>query len=56
MCPCGNASEVTWSDLLAGGTWGAGETRFFRVHYRDHLGPCGTGANLTNGVQVTFQP
>jgi hypothetical protein len=32
----------------------AGESWFFQTYYRDPSGPCGTQANLTNAVAVTF--
>lgn len=32
----------------------AGESWFFQTYYRDTTGPCGTQANLTNAVAVTF--
>ena len=51
----------------ATGIWGAGlaeqtgvspgDLRRFQVWYRDPSGgPCGTGANLTNGLEITFTP
>jgi hypothetical protein len=36
--------------LLSGSVW------YFQCWYRDTSGPCGTGTNLTNAVQVTFVP
>jgi len=30
--------------------------RYYQVWYRNVLGPCGTGSNLTNGVQVNWIP
>lgn len=36
--------------------WAVGETLYFQVWYRNNAGPCGSGFNLTNGVQVTFTP
>jgi hypothetical protein len=36
--------------LAAGTTWS------FQAYYRDTLGPCGTGFNTTNAVNVSFVP
>jgi hypothetical protein len=36
--------------IQAGSTWN------FQVWYRDPAGPCGSGANLTNAVEVLFRP
>ena len=36
--------------ILPGSHWN------FQVWYRDATGPCSTGANLTNGLGVTFRP
>ncbi len=33
-----------------------GNTYYFQAWYRDNLGPCGFGWNLTNGLEVTFTP
>jgi hypothetical protein len=38
------------ADIYAGSTW------HFQAWYRDTLGPCATGSNLTNAMTVTFQP
>ena len=34
----------------------AGQTTFFQAVYRDHNGPCGTGANATNALAVFWGP
>jgi hypothetical protein len=36
--------------------WLGGQTWNFQVWYRDPLGPCGIGNNLSNGYRVTFIP
>jgi hypothetical protein len=33
-----------------------GGTRTYQAWYRNPSGPCGSGSNLTNGVQVTWVP
>lgn len=33
-----------------------GGTRTYQAWYRNPNGPCNTGSNLTNGVQVTWVP
>jgi hypothetical protein len=43
--------------LAASGGFGAGETRYFQCWYRDPVnGPCGSGFNLTNGVELVYTP
>jgi hypothetical protein len=34
----------------------AGGVRYYQGWYRNNLGPCGTGSNLTNGVSVIWIP
>ncbi|HIG10027.1 MAG: hypothetical protein ABGY71_09505 [bacterium] len=52
------AGEATWGPgmgAIAG--WQAGDTRHFQLWYRDPgAGPCGSGFNLTNGIEIGFQP
>jgi hypothetical protein len=49
------AGMATWGPGLAStGGWAAGQTRYFQVWYRDSTGPCGTGVNMTNGLEITF--
>jgi hypothetical protein len=51
--PSGTA--VWASGLRALGGWLPGDTRRFQAWYRDPIaGPCGTGFNLTQGVQIQF--
>lgn len=42
--------------LQAGGGYSSGDTRYFQIWYRDPQGPCGTGFNLSSGIQIDFQP
>jgi hypothetical protein len=43
--------------LRAAGGWEAGDVRRFQAWYRDPLGsPCGSGFNLSQGVEASFQP
>ena len=44
----GNFAPIHW--LTAGSTW------HFQQWYRDPLGPCATGANVSNVASVTFTP
>lgn len=38
------------------GGWDAGDTRIIQVWYSDPFGPCSSGFNLTNAVEVVFIP
>ncbi len=48
--------QASWGPgLSAAGGWTAGDTRRFQAWYRDPLGtPCGTGFNLSHGLEVFF--
>ncbi|MCB9915394.1 MAG: hypothetical protein H6828_09630 [Planctomycetes bacterium] len=54
----GTTSETTLDLSTAGGNQvAAGDTRYYQLWYRDATqGPCGTGWNLTNALQVTWLP
>lgn len=45
-----NFFEAPIGQILAGDTWN------FQTWYRDPLGPCGTGSNLSSALSVTFVP
>ena len=48
---------ATWGPgLAADGGWVAGDTGTLQAWYRDTVGPCNAGFNLSNGLQVTFSP
>ena len=40
----------------ASGTIAPGDTLYFQTWYRDPTGPCGTSANVTSAIKVTFLP
>jgi len=40
----------------ASGHIASGDTWYFQTFYRDVLGPCATGGNLTNNVEIIFTP
>lgn len=50
--------DATWGPGLAVmGGWTSGDIRRFQTWYRDPTGsPCGTGFNLSHGMEVTFTP
>ena len=50
------AGTATWGPSLSIlGGWGAGDTRYFQVWYRDPAGgACASGFNLSNGLELTF--
>ena len=48
---------ATWGPNLApAGGWSAGDLRRFQVWYRDTAGPCATGFNLSQGIEIVFAP
>lgn len=52
-----NGSAGWGPGLRTVGGWSAGSMKRFQAWYRDPQGtPCGTGANTSNGVQVSFLP
>jgi hypothetical protein len=48
---------VSYTQIFApGGHIQAGDTWHFQAWYRDPMGPCGFGTNVSNAISVTFQP
>jgi hypothetical protein len=55
MNPDANGDASWGPGLGAMGGWTAGDTRRFQVWYRDPIGsPCGTGFNLSHGLEIAF--
>lgn len=52
----GAGESATTVNLGAAGGVGAGQTFYYQFWYRDSLGPCGSGNNLSNGLEVTWAP
>lgn len=51
------AGAAVWGPGLGAlGGWSAGDRRRFQVWYRNPGGPCGSGFNLTNALEVGFLP
>ncbi len=50
--------DMSWgSGFAAAGGWTSGDTRRFQGWYRDpSASPCGSGFNLSQGIEVTFTP
>lgn len=52
----GGLVAYSTSHLPPDGHIGAGSSWAFQTWYRDPAGPCGTGFNASNGLEVTFVP
>jgi hypothetical protein len=50
-------TSATTVDIAVAGVVNAGETRDYQLWYRDAAGTlCGSGFNLTNGLELTWTP
>jgi hypothetical protein len=48
---------AAWGPGLNGSTqWSMGDTRYFQGWFRDPGGPCGSGFNLTQALELVFEP
>lgn len=56
MTYLGDGVSLSGVDLSELGSWAPGDTRQFQIFYRDVFGPCGSGFNFTNAVELTFVP
>lgn len=54
----GPTGQADWGPgLNAAGGWTVGDTRRFQAWYRNPSGsPCGNGFNLSNGLEIVFEP
>ncbi len=52
-----NGDAATTIAIGSKGGVAAGDVRRYQYWYRDPVGsPCGSGFNLTNGYEITWQP
>jgi hypothetical protein len=54
--PAPSGSVTYGPGLAAAGGWAAGQQRSFQVWYRNNVGPCGSGFNLSPARTITFTP
>jgi hypothetical protein len=49
-------SATSSTSIVAAGGPSPGQTLFYQWWYRDLIGPCGSGFNLSNGVRLSWTP
>ncbi len=49
-------AALSRAQLPAAGHLEAGDTRAFQLWYRDSLGPCGSGSNVSDALSIVFRP
>lgn len=54
--PSAGGVAIWGPGLAASGGWTSGDLFNFQCFYRDQGGPCGSGFNLTNGVEILMEP
>lgn len=52
----GAGEAATTASIVTNGGVSAGDTRRYQWWYRDPAGPCGTGFNFSNGLELTWLP
>ena len=52
----GAGQGSTSVSIVTEGMVSAGQTRTYQGWFRDGMGPCGTGSNLTNSIVVSWTP
>jgi len=48
--------DASWGPTYANDNWSNGDTKHYQLWYRDPVGPCGGGFNLSNRLSLTFAP
>lgn len=52
----GAGGNISQPNIAGLGNFSAGDTRHFQYWYRDPAGPCGSGFNTSNALEIDFAP